>query len=104
MFRSAPPQPPGATSNKGRGMNERGRPAASRSALGLLDDETSTASAVREMFAAVAPRYDFFYHFLSFGLDFALRGGAAKTLRDVLGKAGSRGAGLCGGTSVLMLA
>jgi demethylmenaquinone methyltransferase / 2-methoxy-6-polyprenyl-1,4-benzoquinol methylase len=85
-------------------MNERGRPAASRSALGLLDDEPSTASAVREMFAAVAPRYDFLNHFLSLGLDLAWRRDAAKALRDVLGKPGSLVADLCCGTGDLTFA
>ena len=47
------------------------------SPLGKQGNEYSTAVAVRGMFSAVAPRYDFLNHFLSFG--FALRVGAGRS-------------------------
>ncbi len=47
-----------------------------RSASGR--DEDSTGAAVRNMFAEVAPRYDFLNHFLSVGRDIAWRRATAR--------------------------
>ena len=61
----------------------------------------STARALRKMFAAVAPSYDFLNHFLSVGQDIAWRKTVAKTLRSVLERRGSNAADLCCGTGDL---
>ena len=61
----------------------------------------STARAVRKMFSAVAPRYDFLNHFLSLGRDIAWRKATAQTLRPVLERGGSSVADLCCGTGDL---
>ena len=55
-----------------------GKPASSS------DAAESTARAIRRMFSAVAPRYDFLNHFLSLGWDIAWRKATAKALRGVL--------------------
>jgi len=56
------------------------------------------------MFAAVAPRYDFLNHFLSFGLDLTWRRAAARALRDVLSRPASVAVDVCCGTGDLALA
>ena len=61
----------------------------------------STARAIRKMFAAVAPRYDFLNHFLSLGRDVAWRKATAEALRHVLERPGSSVADLCCGTGDL---
>ncbi len=61
----------------------------------------STARAIRKMFAAVAPRYDFLNHFLSLGRDVAWRKATAEALRHVLERPGSSAADLCCGTGDL---
>ena len=61
----------------------------------------STARAMRKMFAAVAPRYDFLNHFLSLGRDVAWRKATAEALRHVLERPGSTAADLCCGTGDL---
>lgn len=71
------------------------------SPLGSLGDEASTARAVREMFAAVAPRYDFLNHFLSLGRDIAWRKATARALGEVLRRPGSIVLDVCCGTGDL---
>jgi demethylmenaquinone methyltransferase/2-methoxy-6-polyprenyl-1,4-benzoquinol methylase len=66
-------------------------------------DEASTSAAVRTMFAAIAPRYDFLNHLLSLGCDVAWRRGTARALRDILERPGSSVADLCCGTGDLSL-
>ena len=61
----------------------------------------STARALRKMFAAVAPRYDFLNHFLSLGRDVAWRKATAEALRHVLERPDSSVADLCCGTGDL---
>ena len=73
------------------------------SPLDLPDGEASTGQAVRRMFAAIAPWYDFLNHFLSFGRDIAWRRAAAKALRQVLAQPGSLAADVCCGTGDLAL-
>ena len=64
-------------------------------------DETSAGAAVRRMFAAVAPRYDFLNHFLSLGCDIRWRRATARALREILVRPGSLVADLCCGTGDL---
>jgi demethylmenaquinone methyltransferase/2-methoxy-6-polyprenyl-1,4-benzoquinol methylase len=64
-------------------------------------DDASTGAAVRSMFAAVAPRYDFLNHFLSMGRDIAWRQATARALKDILNRPGSRVADVCCGTGDL---
>lgn len=71
------------------------------SPLGEPGNEHSTALAVRGMFAAVAPRYDFLNHFLSLGTDIYWRKATARAMKDVLGKKGSVVVDLCCGTGDL---
>lgn len=67
-------------------------------------DEQSTASAVRSMFAAVAPRYDLLNHLLSAGFDIRWRRAAVKALAPVLASPSSVVIDLCCGTGDLALA
>ena len=71
------------------------------SPLGSGGDEASTSAAVRNMFAAVAHRYDFLNHFLSLGRDIAWRRATARALKEILARPGSRVADLCCGTGDL---
>ncbi len=64
-------------------------------------DEAATSAAVRRMFAAVAPRYDFLNHFLSLGRDITWRRATARALEEILARPGSRVADLCCGTGDL---
>ena len=74
------------------------------SPLGSPENPGATARAVRDMFAAVSPRYDFLNHFLSLGRDIAWRNATARALRDVLGRPGSVAVDVCCGTGDLTLA
>jgi demethylmenaquinone methyltransferase/2-methoxy-6-polyprenyl-1,4-benzoquinol methylase len=74
------------------------------SPLALPDDEASAGRAMRQMFAAVAPRYDFLNHLLSLGRDIAWRRATAKALREVLARPGSLAADVCCGTGDMALA
>jgi demethylmenaquinone methyltransferase/2-methoxy-6-polyprenyl-1,4-benzoquinol methylase len=74
------------------------------SPLGSPDKIEATSRAVRGMFAAVAPRYDFLNHFLSLGSDIAWRRATAKALRGVLDQPGSVAVDVCCGTGDLALA
>lgn len=85
-------------------MSEATPPLFQGSPLGKPGEEESTARAVRTMFGAVAPRYDFLNHFLSLGRDIAWRRATAAALRVVLSKPGSRAVDLCCGTGDLTLA
>jgi demethylmenaquinone methyltransferase/2-methoxy-6-polyprenyl-1,4-benzoquinol methylase len=68
---------------------------------GSADATDSTTRAVRKIFSAVAPRYDFLNHFLSVGRDIAWRKATAKALRHVLERPDSKAADLCCGTGDL---
>ncbi len=72
--------------------------------IGKGVDEHSTASAVRGMFAAVAPRYDLLNHLLSVGFDIRWRQATVKALKPVLANPSSVVADLCCGTGDLALA
>src|SRR5438874_13617465 len=60
--------------------------------------------AVREMFTAVAPRYDLLNHVLSCNIDRLWWWRAAKTYSHILQKHGSRTLDLCCGTGDMTLA
>jgi len=85
-------------------MTERAPLTGQGTPLGQAGDETSAAAAVRDMFAAVAPRYDFLNHFLSLGRDIAWRRATARALGEILKSPQSRVADLCCGTGDLTLA
>lgn len=71
---------------------------------GVAPDPAATGRAVNEMFAAVAPRYDFLNHFLSFGTDLLWRRAAARAVKHVLARPGSVALDVCCGTGDLALA
>ena len=64
----------------------------------------SSARSVRDMFSAIAPRYDFLNHLLSLRRDIVWRRRLARRFRDVLGRADARVLDLCCGTGDLSLA
>jgi demethylmenaquinone methyltransferase/2-methoxy-6-polyprenyl-1,4-benzoquinol methylase len=82
-------------------MNDAANASLGGSAPGSPDATDSTTRAIRKMFSAVAPRYDFLNHFLSVGRDIAWRKATAKALRHVLGRPDSQVADLCCGTGDL---
>jgi demethylmenaquinone methyltransferase/2-methoxy-6-polyprenyl-1,4-benzoquinol methylase len=61
-------------------------------------DERSAASAVREMFDEIAPRYDLLNHVLSMNVDRLWWWRTARSFRPVLRKSGTRALDLCCGT------
>jgi demethylmenaquinone methyltransferase/2-methoxy-6-polyprenyl-1,4-benzoquinol methylase len=85
-------------------MSESSSLASRGSRLGTPGDPQSTGRAVRGMFAAVVPRYDFLNHFLSLGRDIAWRRATALELRDLLARPGSLAVDVCCGTGDLALA
>src|SRR3970282_1896334 len=66
--------------------------------------DATAARTVREMFSAIAPRYDFLNHLLSLRLDIVWRRRVARRFRDVLARADARVLDLCCGTGDLSLA
>lgn len=72
--------------------------------VGRNADEQATASAVRSMFAAVAPRYDLLNHLLSVGFDIRWRSATVRSLERVLADPSSIVVDLCCGTGDLALA
>jgi demethylmenaquinone methyltransferase/2-methoxy-6-polyprenyl-1,4-benzoquinol methylase len=62
------------------------------------------AGFVRDMFARVAPRYDFLNHLLSFHIDRLWRRAVPPRFRDILARPGARVLDLCCGTGDLALA
>src|SRR5579863_1939344 len=74
------------------------------SPLGSPDDPAGAGRAVRDMFSAVAPRYDFLNHFLSLGRDIAWRRATARLLSDALARPESVALDVCCGTGDLALA
>jgi demethylmenaquinone methyltransferase/2-methoxy-6-polyprenyl-1,4-benzoquinol methylase len=67
-------------------------------------DPVSAASAVREMFTAIAPRYDLLNHLLSFNIDRLWWNRAARTFKDILARPDARALDLCCGTGDMTLA
>ncbi len=66
-------------------------------------DEAEAARAVRQMFAGIAPRYDFLNHLLSLNRDQVWRRRTARALAARLAQPGSRALDLCCGTADLAL-
>jgi demethylmenaquinone methyltransferase/2-methoxy-6-polyprenyl-1,4-benzoquinol methylase len=67
-------------------------------------DPKSAASAVREMFTSIAPRYDLLNHVLSFNVDRLWWRRAARSFHSVLAKPNSRVLDLCCGTGDMAFA
>jgi demethylmenaquinone methyltransferase / 2-methoxy-6-polyprenyl-1,4-benzoquinol methylase len=64
-------------------------------------DEAAAASAVREMFTAIAPRYDLANHLLSFNIDRYWWWRTARSFRHILARPSARALDLCCGTADL---
>ncbi len=67
-------------------------------------DERESAAAVRDMFSAIAPRYDLLNHVLSMNVDRIWWRRAARTFRPLLERPGARVLDLCCGTADMGLA
>jgi demethylmenaquinone methyltransferase/2-methoxy-6-polyprenyl-1,4-benzoquinol methylase len=67
-------------------------------------DMGSAAQAVREMFTAIAPRYDLLNHVLSFNIDRVWWRRAARSFREVLSRPDARVLDLCCGTGDMTFA
>jgi demethylmenaquinone methyltransferase/2-methoxy-6-polyprenyl-1,4-benzoquinol methylase len=67
-------------------------------------DEQAASTAVREMFSAIAPRYDLLNHLLSMNVDRLWWRRAARTFRHLLERPGARVLDLCCGTGDMGLA
>lgn len=68
------------------------------------NDEKSAAAAVRQMFTAIAPRYDLLNHLLSFNVDRLWWRRTARTFSGILHRPEARVLDLCCGTGDLTLA
>jgi demethylmenaquinone methyltransferase/2-methoxy-6-polyprenyl-1,4-benzoquinol methylase len=80
------------------------KPAAAGAAPQGALDERSAAAAVRQMFSAVAPRYDLLNHLLSFNVDRLWWRRAARTFAPILARPEARVLDLCCGTGDLAMA
>ena len=69
-----------------------------------ITDPQQAAQAVREMFTAIAPRYDLLNHLLSFNVDKLWWRRTARVFRGVLQRPGARALDLCCGTADMALA
>jgi demethylmenaquinone methyltransferase/2-methoxy-6-polyprenyl-1,4-benzoquinol methylase len=67
-------------------------------ATGPAQDERAAAVAVREMFSAIAPRYDLLNHLLSFNIDRLWWRRTARSFRHILAQPGARVLDVCCGT------
>jgi len=67
-------------------------------------DPNSAARAVREMFTAIAPRYDLLNHMLSFNVDRMWWRRTARAFRDIVASPGARILDLCCGTGDMTFA
>jgi demethylmenaquinone methyltransferase/2-methoxy-6-polyprenyl-1,4-benzoquinol methylase len=65
---------------------------------GVQQDEDAAAASVRQMFTAIAPRYDLLNHLLSFNIDKLWWRRTARVFADVLGRSEARALDLCCGT------
>lgn len=85
-------------------MVEPVKPAATGAAPLGASDEQSAAAAVRQMFSAVAPRYDLLNHLLSLNVDRLWWRRAARSFASILARPDARVLDLCCGTGDLALA
>ena len=85
-------------------MNALTRPTLEGSPIGGGSNVRLTSRLVREMFGAVAPRYDLLNHLLSGGLDITWRRVTADVLSQALSKPGSVALDVCCGTGDLTFA
>ena len=69
-----------------------------------VSDPKQAAQAVREMFTAIAPRYDLLNHLLSFNVDKLWWRRTARLFRGLLQRPGARALDLCCGTADMALA
>jgi len=92
---AAPREPSAAASGDGRDGGVDGAAAAAAGDAGASSGVDKSGRAIRDMFARVAPRYDFLNHLLSGALDHLWRRRAARTLG--LGR-GRHVLDLCAGT------
>lgn len=69
-----------------------------------VHDEREAAAHVQEMFGAIAPRYDFLNHLLSFSLDHVWRWRTASRFRNILRRPEARVLDVCCGTGDLAFA
>jgi demethylmenaquinone methyltransferase/2-methoxy-6-polyprenyl-1,4-benzoquinol methylase len=67
-------------------------------------DESSAAAQVRQMFTAIAPRYDLLNHLLSFNIDKRWWKRVARTFSEILARPDTRVLDLCCGTGHMALA
>ncbi len=69
-----------------------------------VSDQASAARAVRDMFTAIAPRYDLLNHVLSFNIDLLWWRRTARTFRHILARCDARVLDLCCGTGDMTFA
>ncbi len=67
-------------------------------------DEASAATAVRDMFSSIAPRYDLLNHVLSMNIDRVWWNRTARTFADVLNRSNAQVLDLCCGTGDMTFA
>lgn len=70
----------------------------------MNDDEQARAAAIREMFTAIAPRYDLLNHLLSFNVDKLWWKRTARTFAPLLARPGAQVLDLCCGTGDMTFA
>jgi len=85
-------------------LQEPAKVAAAGAAPEGAQDEQSAAAAVRQMFSAVAPRYDLLNHLLSLNVDRLWWRRAARSFAPILARPDARVLDLCCGTGDLALA
>lgn len=85
-------------------MDEPTKPAAAGAAPTGANDEQSAATPVREMFTAIAPRYDLLNHLLSLNVDRLWWRRAARTFAPILARHDAQVLDLCCGTADMALA
>ena len=85
-------------------MQEPAKVATTGAAPEGAQDERSAAAAVRQMFSAVAPRYDLLNHLLSLNVDRLWWRRAARSFAPILARPEARVLDLCCGTGDLALA
>jgi demethylmenaquinone methyltransferase/2-methoxy-6-polyprenyl-1,4-benzoquinol methylase len=83
---------------------ENAKPAVVGAAPAGASDRDSAARAVRDMFTAIAPRYDLLNHVLSFNVDRMWWRRTARTFREILRRPEARVLDLCCGTGDMTFA